>query len=173
MKKFFALLLAAVIALSALGCGSSAPTQVHGDSVTTGSFPVTDTVTHQKDPDISFTHRHVGYTFEDAVWDDFNKDNNTDVQGYYCVVYGDDTHAVGMTEYWVMSSEAEAQKWLDLQKGLYITADIRGNVVIFTNDRAAIEGAILEMQSFDVAVEDTCESFWQLMVEMNSLVPMQ
>ncbi len=175
MKKVLALLMSAALVFSLTGCSLFTGGGGEGGGSAggaTGDVKITDEYTHTVPEGLEFETRYAYWSGDEcSLVDMFKTYYDVTITAEYIVIYADkDDKAVAQYTYFVMASEEDAQKFMDVSVGTADDIQAVGNVIVQVMDEEAMADTIDSFIAMNVLEDTSAAKYAAMQKEMDMLI---
>ncbi len=171
MKKALALLLSLALAVSLAGCSLFSGGGKTGGSWT-GDIKVTDEYTHKDPEGLEFETRYAYWSGDEcSLVEMFKTYYDVDITAEYIVIYASkDDKALAQYTYFVMATEEDAKKFMEVSVGTADDMQAVGNVIVQVSDEEAMANTIDSFIAMSVLEDTSAAKYAANQKEMDMLI---
>lgn len=171
MKKALALLLSLALAVSLAGCSLFASGGGTGGSWT-GDIKITDEYTHKDPEGLEFETRYAYWSGDECTLVDmFKTYYGVDITAEYIVIYASkDDKVLSQYTYFVMATEDDAKKFMEVGEGTAEDISAVGNVILQVSNEEAVANTIDSFIGMNVLTDTSAAKYAANQKEMDMLI---
>lgn len=176
MKKVLALLMSAALVFSLTGCSlftsGGGEGGEGGGGGASGDVKITDEYTHKAPEGLEYETRYAYWSGDEcSLVEMFKTYYDVNITAEYIVIYANkDDKAVAQYTYFVMASEEDAQKFMEVSTGTADDMQAVGNVIVQVMDEEAMTDTIDSFIAMNVLEDTSAAKYAAMQKEMDMLI---